>query len=168
MEYKLIDNTIIKKTFLNQYEIDSAFEIIKLNMIDLGFEVSQQDKEFWCQNIKDNLEKSNFYFYLVYLDGEIVGFMEIVNEKEDFIISEIQLSNKAKRSKIILSIIKYLLDSNELANINKVYFSVLKNNIMSNKTFSHLGGKIIYETDKKFKYVIEKEDVLKYISQFKV
>ena len=160
--------TIIRKHYLNDYELEQAFNIIKPNMINLGFNVSDNDKAFWCKNIKDNLENSNFYFYLVYLNGEIVGFAEVVYENDSFIISEVQLKDKVKRTKIILEIIKYLLNSLELSNADEAYFSILKNNTMSNKTFSHLGAKIVSENDRKFKYVIKRDCVNSYISKFKL
>ena len=170
MKYKnfIQGRTIIRKQYLNDYELEQAFNIIKPNMINLGFNVSDKDKEFWCKNIKDNLENSNFYFYLVYLNGEIVGFVEVVDEKDSFIISEVQLADKVKHTKMILEIIKYLLNNSELSNVNEVSFSILKNNTMSNKTFSHLGGKIISENDRKFKYVIKRDLVNSYISKFKL
>lgn len=158
--------TILRKNYLSEYELDMAFNIIKSNMIGLGFEVSEEDKRFWCKNIQDNLQLSNFYFYLVYLNGEIVGFIEFVNKNNSFIISEIQLSDKAKHTKIILEIIKYLLNCEELSKVNDIYFSILKNNKMSNKTFSHLGGEIIDENDKKFKYIISRDKVKSYMDKF--
>lgn len=39
---------------------------------------------------------------------------------------------------------------------------------MSNKTFSHLGGKIISEDERKFKYEINRESVEKYLSRFTI
>ena len=157
---------IIRKRYLNDYELEQAFNIIKSNMINLGFIVSDKDKISWCENIKNNLANSNFYFYLVYLNSEIVGFVEVLNQENSFIISEVQLADKVKRTKIILEIIKYLLNCSELSNVNEVYFSILKNNDMSNKTFSHLGGKIVSENERKFKYVIKRDFVNSFISKF--
>ena len=157
---------IIRKRYLNDYELESAFNIIKLNMINLGYIVSDNDKISWCENIKNNLANSNFYFYLVYLNSEIVGFVEVLNQENSFIISEVQLADKVKRTKIILEIIKYLLNCAELSNVDEVFFSILKINVMSNKTFSHLGGKIVSETERKFKYVIKRGSVNSFISKF--
>ena len=46
---------------------------------------------------------------------------------------------------------------------DKAYFSINKNNTMSNKTFAHLGAKIFLEKEKSCKYEILKSDVEKYI-----
>lgn len=167
MKENIKGRRIVRKHSLADYELEHAFSIIKSNMINLGFNVSKKDKEFWCDNLKNNLEKENFYFYLVYLDGEIVGFIELTNADNSFIVSEIQLDDKVKHTKIILEIIKYLLNSPELAHQNEVYFSILKNNSISNKTFSHLGGEIIFENEKKYKYIIKRELVESFISRLK-
>lgn len=111
------------------------------------------------------MKNPNFYFYLVYLNRKIVGFVEVVDEKGSFIISEVQLADKVKHTRIILEIIKYLLDSPKLSNVKEVYFSISKNNDMSNKTFSHLRGKIISENDRTFKYVIKRNLVNTYMSK---
>lgn len=159
---------IIRKRYLNNDELEQTFNIIKHNMINLGFIVSNKDKASWCDNIKSSLANSNFYFYLVYLNSEIVAFFEVFNEKDTYIISEVQLADKVKRTKIILEIIKYLLNCNELSNVDEVYFSILKNNDISNKTFSHLGGKIVSENERKFKYVIKRDFVNSFISKFNI
>lgn len=156
---------IIRKHYLHNNELEQIFNIIKLNMINLGFNVSDHDKIFWCKNIENYLENPNFYFYLIYLDGEIVGFIEIVNENNCFIISEIQLNDKVKHTKIILEIIKYLLKCPEFADVNEMNFSILKHNTLSNKTFSHLGGKIVSENDKKYKYTIHRSCIDNYVSK---
>ena len=158
---------IIKKQHLTDRELKQAFNIIKCNMTNLGFNVSEKNKEVWCNSIKNNIVSSNFYFYLVYLNGEIVGFVELAKLNEIFIVSEVQLADKVKRTKIILNIIKFLFECPELANENEVYFSILKNNNMSNKTFSHLGGEIISENEKKYKYSIKRDLVHKYITKLK-
>lgn len=160
--------TILKKTNLNENELNNAFEIIKLNMNDLGVKISNNDKEFWAKSIKDYLNGKDFYFYLVYLNKKIVGFIELLKSNGIFVVCEIQLANEVKRSKIILKIIKFLFECEELKHVNEVQFSILKNNVMSNKTFSHLGGKIILETENKFRYSLLKSKALDYLSKLKM
>lgn len=156
---------IIRKSYLNDYELEQAFNIIKSNMIKLGFNVTDKDKIIWCNNVKKLLESDDFYFYLVYLNGEIVGFSTVVKENNSFILSEVQLADKVKQTRIILEIIEYLLKAPELKDENKIYFSILKNNDMSNKTFSHLGGQIVSENERKYKYVIQRKSVENYINK---
>ena len=159
---------IVKKMFLHEDELIKAFEIIKLNMIDLGVKVLDNDKIFWAKTIEDNLNGKDFYFYLVYLNEEIVGFIELIKNNGIFIVCEVQLSNEVKRSKTILKVIKFLFECEELKNENEIQFSILKNNIMSNKTFTHLGGKIILETENKYRYSLLKNKVINYLSKFKI
>lgn len=158
---------MVRKSYIDENELEQSFNIIKSNMIRLGFNVTEKDKITWCDNIKKYLESDDFYFYLVYLNGEIVGFCTVVKENNAFTVSEIQLADKVKRTRIILEIIEYLLKAPELKNENEIYFSILKNNEMSNKTFSHLGGQIISENERKNKYVVKRNSVESYINNLK-
>lgn len=167
IDNKFMQNlSIVKKSNLNDDELSNSFEIIKLNMLSLGLKVESEDKDFWCNNLKALLKKDNFCFFLVYMNGEIVGFIELMKNDDIFYISELQLSNKVKRSKTILKIIKFLFESEDLKEAKEVQFSILKNNLMSNKTFTHLGGKIILETEKKYGYSLSKTKAMKYLSKF--
>lgn len=156
---------MIRKTYLNDHELECAFNIIKTNMINLGFNVSPEDKIIWCENVKNNIQNPNFYFYLVYLNDKIVGFVEIVNMNNHFSVCEVELNENAKHTKVILNIIKYILNCPEFPNVNEMEFSILKHNTISNKTFAHLGGKIIKESDKKYNYIINRSFVNNYLSR---
>ncbi len=158
---------IIKKSFLSENELNFAFNIIKDNMTKLGFDVSDKDKEMWCGNIKQNLYKEDFYFYLVYINGKVEGFIEIVNSNGIFIVSEVQLSNQSKGTRAILEIIKFLYNNKEFENVEEFQFSILKHNNMSNKTFAHLGGEIISESERKFRYKISRNNVKQYLNNLK-
>ena len=136
-------------------------------MTKLGFDVSDKDKEMWCGNIKQNLYKEDFYFYLVYINGKVEGFIEIVNSNGIFIVSEVQLSNQSKGTRAILEIIKFLYNNKEFENVEEFQFSILKHNNMSNKTFAHLGGEIISESERKFRYKISRNNVKQYLNNLK-
>lgn len=166
MQNCLSKKAIIRKLHLNDQELIKAFNIIKSNMEELGVNVSEEDKTNWWKNITDYLNDPTFYFYLVYLNGEIVGFVEIVNKENTCIISEVQLNNKAKHTRIILDIITHLFNCEEFSKVYEMSFYILKQNSMSNKTFSHLGGKIVSENDRKYEYIISRDSVNSYLSKF--
>lgn len=159
--------SMIRVKNLNTKKLNSLFEIIKVNMTNLGFNVSDNDKEIWCNNIKHNLTNNNFYLFVVSFKGCVCGFVEAVIEKECLFVSEVQLNNFAKQTRTILYIIQSLLLYKEFLNKEEVYFSILKHNKMSNKTFSHLGGEIVGENEKKYKYKITRELVNKWLSKIK-
>ena len=152
---------------IKEEEMEEIFAIIKSNMENLGYIVSQEDKEQWCKNILNNLYNKDFYLYLVRSNREILGFVEIIKTGNSYVVSEVQLSEKAKATKIILKTIKFLLYCEELSGVDEVCFSVLKNNTASNKTFSHLGGEITSQSENKYRYVINRKNVEKYLSKFK-
>lgn len=158
---------IIRKEQLTNLELNSCFEIIKQNIIDLGIFVSSKDENLWKQSLKTNLIKDKFYLYLIYLNKEIVGFVEVTQTSEDaIIISEVQFDEKIKQTRAILYVINFLCNLKDFNNVNIIEFSIFKNNNMSNKTFSHLGGQVVMETDKTYKYILNKEQVKNYLSKF--
>lgn len=48
------------------------------------------------------------FIYLIYFNGEICGFIELIEKGDNLIISEIQFSSLAKGSKLILHTIDYI------------------------------------------------------------
>ncbi|MBQ8431144.1 MAG: hypothetical protein IJX26_04340 [Clostridia bacterium] len=157
------DFLMIKKEFFKEDELDFLCEIIYKNMQQIGLKAFEEDKGIWKNNVNEKLKSENFYFYVVYYKNEIVGFVELLTEENYIYLREIELCDKIKRTKILLFILNFLVSQQEFFEYDDINFSVNKNNEMSNKTFSHLGGKIIKTTDKQNLYQIKKERVESYL-----
>ncbi len=160
---KMKNVEIVKKQALTKYELNSLFNILKLNMLALNVDVKSEDKEVWSNNLKQNLQNPNHNFYIIFYNQEIVGFFSTINKEKRLYIPEVQLADKVKGTKLILEVVKFIYLSNYLKDIQEINFSILKNNNMSYKTFSHLGGKIIAENERKFNYSLLPEDVKNYL-----
>ena len=154
---------ILRKTNLTIIETEVLFDIIKDNLLSLEYKISNNDKELWIENLKNSLQKEKFYLYLVYKEEKIVGFVEIIEENNKLTLSEIQIDNYNKKTRILLDIINFLLTRKDFLTFEEMYFNINKKNILSNKTFSHLGGKIIEEREKSYLYKIKRKDVEKYL-----
>ena len=98
---------ILRKTNLTDEEIDVLFDIIKSNLLDLGYNVSNSDKEVWTKDLKDNIQKQECFLYLVCKEKQIVGFVEIFKKKDRLTLSEIQIDNYNKKTRILLDIINF-------------------------------------------------------------
>lgn len=155
--------SIIRKKYLSTKSFDVLFEIVKENMSKIGFNPTENDKILWIENIKKELNNDNFYFYVIFFDGEICGLVELLNSDNKFIISEIQFNSNVRGSKLIVRVIDFLLNNPSFKDYNKAFFNINKNNLISNKTFTHLGAKIVEEKEKSFKYEIERKTVETYI-----
>jgi len=144
-----------RKNTINYNELNTCFNIIKNNMINLKFKVSKQDEANWKNNIVNNLIKQNYFFYLLYSNNKICGFVILVYEN-NLTLHEIQLSDNVKRTRVLYYTLKYLNSSIGLKNFNSVGFSILKHNFISIKTFTHLGAKLVKETENKYFYTLER------------
>lgn len=157
----------IKKNFLSDVDAMKNFDIIKHNMIDLGYQVCDDDQKKWCESLKEQSKRDSFYFYEVYRDGKLIGFVELVLQKDGTLcLSEIQLVEEAKNSRAILEIIKFIVNCADFKNYGELYFNISKRNNKSNATFRHLGGKIVEERPGSYKYVIKRETVKDYLKKF--
>lgn len=154
---------IRRLTTLDTTKIDIAFNIIKNNMMDMGYNVSTNDKKLWFTSLNNNLQNKDYHFYLIYKNEIIIGFLASIIDNGRLTISEIQLDNKNKHTWVIIYIIKYILNAPEYAKVYELFFNINKNNIMSNKTFSHLGGIIVEERQKSYLYKIKRNDVQNYL-----
>lgn len=132
-------------------------------MQELHFSVSEQDKQIWCNSINNKLKNLMFYFYLIELNQEIVGFVELEKIDDYLFLDEFQLLGKVKHTKVIFGALNYLINDKDLKAYNELYFSILKYNQMSNKTFTHLGTEFVSEDEYKIRYKISREKVEKYI-----
>lgn len=154
---------ILRKTYLSPNSLNEVFEIIKQNMIKIGFNPTNEDKSTWINNLKKELLNENFYFYVIYNNGEICGFIEAIEQCNQLIISEIQFNSLVKASKLILYVINFILKEPSFSKYNKAYFNINKNNAISNKTFKHLGATIVAEKEQSFKYEITRNKVDNYV-----
>lgn len=147
-------------------DLNTCFEIIKHNMQQLGFKISEQDKIVWQQSVFKMLTNENVYFYLLKKDN-ILGFVEFVNNNGNLTLCEIQLSPQTKQTFVLLDALLYFEACEEFMKFDKVEFSILKNNSMSNKTFTHLGGKLTSQTEKKNLYILTRKQLEEYLNKFK-
>ncbi len=157
--------TILREKYLTDKKIAVLYEIIKNNMANIGFDVSEQDKNGWTNNLKEHFKKDDFYFYVIYNSGDICGFIEIVEYENKLIVSEVQLDNTVKGSRLIVEVIDFILTNPSFSKYNNCYFSINKNNTMSKNTFTHLGAKFYREKGNKVKYGISRIEVEKYLEK---
>ncbi len=164
---KFKNYSIERKINLIDEEINSAFEIVKKNVLDLGIEVSENDKQIWINSLTKNLKNNDFYFYLLMNKNEVVGFLELIEREGKLTLSEIQLNDKAKRTFILINALRFVLESADFNEFDEVYFSIKKENTASNQTFKHLGGKVVDDLGKNLLYRITRTDVEKYFQKLK-
>lgn len=157
--------SIIRKRYISEENFDTLFKIIKNNMINIGVNVVDEDKKFWVDNIDSKLRDDKFFFYIIFYNGEICGFIEAVDSDNELIVAEIQLDAKVKGSRMILRVIEFMLNNKKFANYDNIKFSINKKNNMSNKTFGHLGAKIYSENEKSFRYELTRNQVERYVKK---
>lgn len=158
---------MIRKCYLNNKELSKIFGIVSNNMKKLGFEISAKDETVWKENLQRNLTDEKFYFYVIYQNGEIVGFVEVGVFEDKLFLSELQLCDNAKNTRVLPNILNRLVELDELANFDKIYFKINKNNIKSQKTFEHLGAVKNAENSSSYSYVLGKNNVKKYLKKIK-
>lgn len=158
---------IIKKLSLSQMEIDQVYDIISSNMKNIGISVSDADKLTWCNRLLNQLRVQNHYFYIAYLDGNICGFVELSKIDKKLFVSEFELADWCKGTKVIFYIIKVLVTCSDLSQFDKIYFKINKTNLLSTKTFSHLGATKYTENEKSTGFVLNRDDLACFINKFK-
>ena len=158
---------MIRKNYVNNKEFSKMFGIVSKNMAKLGFEISAKDEKIWKENLQKNLTDEKFYFYVVYQNGEIVGFVELGVFDDKLFLSELQLCDNVKNTRVLLNILNKLVEFDEFTCFDKIYFKINKNNIKSQKTFEHLGAMKNAENSTSYCYVLEKNNVMKYLKKIK-
>lgn len=154
---------IVEKKILSDSDLNMMFEILKPNLIKLGYtNISDSEKEIW----KSNHNQSNNFYFWIYADDNFVGYFELCVNENKLFLSEIQLCGNVKQTKTILYVIKFLTELDYFKDFDKIYFSINKTNSLSNKTFSHLGGKIVRETEKKNIYELSRDKIEQYLSKY--
>ncbi len=153
------------KQYLTQTEISKLFEIISRNMSDIGFEIGKKDKSVWEKNLENNLLRNDFFLFVIYKDGIIVGFIELGVYDEKLFLSELQLCEQVKNSRILLKTIQTLMKNDNFEHFNEIYFNINKNNFKSIKTFEHLGGECIKQNEKSVCYKIKRGIIDNYLKK---
>ncbi len=157
---------IIKKLSLSQIEIDQVYEIISSNMKKLGILVSDADKLTWCNRLLNQLRVQNHYFYIAYLNGKICGFVELSEIDRKLYVSEFELSDWCKGTKVIIYIIKALVECSDLSQYDKIHFKINKTNLLSTKTFSHLGATKYMENERSASFILNRDVSVDFINKF--
>lgn len=159
--------TFKRKSNLSQTEIDILFEIIKDNMLALDVNVTQEDYRIWSGNLTNLIKNDNVYFYIIYSNNNPCGFVELIEKDGKLTLCELQLNNKVKKTRLILTIIEFLFQDESISQKDEMYFHILKNNYASNSTFCHLGAKKISENERSNNYILSRQDVANYFENLK-
>ena len=159
---------MIRKKYLKDFELQEAYNIISSNMSKLGFVIKKEDEVIWKENIVNRLKDENCFFYLVYQNGKICGFVEIVISNDKLIVSEIQLNDKVKNTRVLLKILKTLLQDNNFKSFNDVYFYINNKNLKSIKTFTHLGGILKKQKGNSSLYCLNRNNMINYFKKFNI
>ena len=155
----------IRKQNLSIQEQNELFKIIKTNMTNLGFVVGDKDREMWTSNLLSFLTNKNYYLYIIYKDGSIVGFYSIIVEDNKPTLCELQLDKTVQKTRLIFEVIKSIFNQTEFKNFDTLYFGINKSNKQSINTFTHLGAECISENEKAYRYKINRDKVEKYLSR---
>ena len=159
---------ILRKTNLTDIEINLIYNILKENMLTLGFCISNEDEKIWLSNLLNNLQNQNFYCYIIYDNEQIIGFIEAVKANNKLILSELEFDSNHKKTRLILNVICFLATTKDFAEFDELYFNINKKNINSNKTFSHLGCEIVEERKNCFLYKLKRTNVDDYLKKIKI
>ena len=73
----------------NDNLFDNLYEIIKNNMIKIGFEINENSKNLWLFNINKLLQNNNFYLFSIEFNNKICGFFELIENNSILTVSEI-------------------------------------------------------------------------------
>ena len=156
-----------KEKNLSKYQLDACFEIVKNNMKNLGYVVTEDDCKIWENNVYVNSQNENYDFIIICNDGVICGFI-IIEKGERIFVNEVQLSKQVKNTRLILEIIKNIYNDIDYGKFNEIYFNINNKNEMSKKTFTHLGGKCIFKSDNSSQYKLTRDKVKNYIQKLKI
>lgn len=157
---------VIRKKLLTSEEIEKLYNIIACNMRALGFDVKENDKDLWCNKLIEDLASDNVHLFVVYLDDKIGGFVEIFETTDGLFLSEFEIASWCQGTKLILFVIKGLLNCYELKNSDTIKFKINKTNLLSEKTFKHLGAEKCGETEKSNVFVLKREKADKFCNKF--
>ena len=155
----------IRKKDITSDEVEKFYGIISSNMKAIGLIVNDDLKQLWVTNLLSSIKKENEFYYVIYKDSNIIGYIEVFKDLDKTHISEVELDNKFKQTKLILEIIRFLISNQDFSNEIEFYYSVNKKNSLSFKTFEHLVWEKIGESTNQFKYKINRKKVENYLQK---
>ena len=107
----------------------------------------------------------NYFNYKITKQNETCGYISFILFNGQLHLYDIVLNDKYKRSKLLLSILNFVLNEEELKGFNEIHFAVDVRNEISMKTWIHLGATKEIEHDKKPGFVITRQAVEKYLKR---
>lgn len=160
----IINNCLFeKRDYLTNIELNKLFQILASNMQAIGFSVKDGDKDAWQEGLKQSLMDENEYCFVIYKNGNLCGYIEVNIINNQLHICEVELSNKCKQTRLIYEIIKFLFNYDDFKKYEDCYYSVNKQNPISFKTFEHIGGVKIRESETKMFYKLSRKDIDNYL-----
>ena len=141
------------------------FEIISRNMVDIGLKTNKNDYEIWSNSLTQQLHTNNHKLYLAFEKEKLVGYIQIVVEKDYIFLSEIEIKKEYQNTRLLLKMIEYLICNKDFSQYKNVHFRINKNNIHSIKTFEHLGATKEGMTEKAIKYSLTREQIIKILEK---
>lgn len=141
---------IVKYSELESFEIERMYEILSKNLKERGVEISNSDKTLWLNSLESDAQNSTFI--LCFLNEKIEGFAITQKQKGKVWVSEVEISKKYQRTKVIYYLLKELESFFKASNISEVYFNINKENTASLNAFSHLGAILEKENFKSYTY----------------
>lgn len=137
---------------LTESEIEQMYQILSENLQERGVEISNSDKILWLNSLKNDALNSTYI--LCFLDNKLEGFAITQKLKGKVWVSEIEISKKYQRTKVIYYLLKELELHFKASNTKEVYFNINKVNTASLKTFFHLGAILQKENPKSYTFYI--------------
>ena len=141
------------------------FEIISRNMVDIGLKTNKNDYKVWNKSLTQQSLTDNYRLYLAFDNKELVGYIQIILEKNYIFLSEIEIKKEYQNTRLILKMIDFLVYNKELDKYKYVNFRINKNNLHSIKTFEHLGATKQGMTEKAIKYSLSREQIITYLDK---
>lgn len=169
MEKQLLSKNgyaICKKRILNEEELEKVYQITSSNMAEIGFEIREEDREIFKNSMRKNFEDENFVFFLLHKNENICGWLSLYIKPEGIFFSEIEFAPAEKGTRLLVRTLLHLLSQKEFERYENITFYINKKNKMSNKTFSHLGGKIVEEKPNGYVYLLPREVAMQALQKF--
>lgn len=153
------------KSSISNIELNNAFEIMKTNLLNLGYTVTEEDKNIWIKNVKSQIKNGKTKWVSIYFNGVLNGFATLFLENNQITMGELQLSDNLKGTRCIIKLIEYLTNHPQFKNFNEIYFSANKKNALANNTYLHLNAKKIGESQIANRYLLTKTEIQNYLSR---
>ena len=142
--------------------LKSCFSILKNNLQNQGFQISNNDFKIWMNNIKKSFSSS--FWFAIYNNGRFCGFMTLSTVNTKLFVSEIQFADSIKNSRAILKCIEFLTSYKPLSKHKECYFNINNKNTKSLHTFSHLQPELISSNSNTSLYILSRQNIQHYLS----